>query len=501
MGDLGGKYFGKVPDPARTKHYYIAAEPVVWDFAPGGADLVCGKTFPDALLLNRSSYKVRYVQYADADFSARVLPQERLGILGPVLRGVTGQYLAVTFLNRAPVPLSMHPHGVRYDKDSEGSYYQPSPGLGAAVAPGAKFTYVWYCDDSAGPAPDEPSSKAWLYHSHAAADAEINMGLLGFIVVTDAKRARPDGTPRDVDREMAAAFMIFDESQAGGPAQQDSDDVPNGPGNDYATGLQQAEEGQRHTINGLTFGNLQGLDMNEGERVRWYLFGLGSESDLHTPHWHGLRVTCDGRHSDMVELLPASMKVADMVADNPGTWLFHCHVAEHMADGMYTAVHVAPSTATQVSRDPEEAFFGMPQMLQTLRIQNAELTMEHDGDAGSGEIDLDGKVTVPDPFAVARQPFSVTIGGQTMTLQPDKTGLCTSPDGMLLVKNATSFGVVRGGTLDFQLTLKGKQWIDTLKHQHVLDDNGAATGTRIQVEVQLGDAHHTAAAPLKLAQQ
>jgi hypothetical protein len=35
----------------------------------------------------------------------------------------------------------------------------------------------------------------------------------------------------------------------------------------------------------------------------------------------------------------------------------------------------------------------------------------------------------------------------------------------------------------------------------VLDDNGAATGTRIQVEVQLGDAHHTAAAPLKLAQQ
>ena len=30
--------------------------------------------------------------------------------------------------------------------------------------------------------------------------------------------------------------------------------------------------------------------MNEGERVRWYLIGLGSESDLHTPHWHGQRV-------------------------------------------------------------------------------------------------------------------------------------------------------------------------------------------------------------------
>ena len=87
MGDVGGKYFGKVPDPAKTKHYYIAAEPVIWDFAPGGADEVCGKTFPDALLLNRSSYKIRYVQYADANFSARVLPQERLGILGRCCAG------------------------------------------------------------------------------------------------------------------------------------------------------------------------------------------------------------------------------------------------------------------------------------------------------------------------------------------------------------------------------------------------------------------------------
>src|SRR5262245_13833993 len=25
-GDLGGKFFGQVPDPAKTRHYYIAAE-------------------------------------------------------------------------------------------------------------------------------------------------------------------------------------------------------------------------------------------------------------------------------------------------------------------------------------------------------------------------------------------------------------------------------------------------------------------------------------------
>jgi FtsP/CotA-like multicopper oxidase with cupredoxin domain len=28
------------------------------------------------------------------------------------------------------------------------------------------------------------------------------------------------------------------------------------------------------------------------------------------------------------------MKVADMVPDNPGIWLFHCHVEDHMMAGM-----------------------------------------------------------------------------------------------------------------------------------------------------------------------
>lgn len=37
-----------------------------------------------------------------------------------------------------------------------------------------------------------------------------------------------------------------------------------------------------HGINGYVFGNLPGLDMTAGQRVRWYLMGMGSEVDLHT---------------------------------------------------------------------------------------------------------------------------------------------------------------------------------------------------------------------------
>lgn len=502
-----GTYFGKVPDPARTRHYYIAADPVLWNFAPKGQDPVCGKTFPPALLLNRVSWKVRYVQYTDATFSARVLPEERLGILGPVLRGTTGQYIMVTFLNRAWLPLSMHPHGVKYDKDSEGSFYQPGPGRGASVAPGAMFTYVWYLDDSSGPRPDEPSSKAWLYHSHVTGDGEANLGLIGFIVVTDPARARPDGTPADVDREEGVLMMIFDESNPAAVSEEEPDErppnaPPAGPVNlTWAESAQALEEGQRHTMNGLVFGNLSGLEMNEGERVRWYLFGLGSENDNHTLHWHGLRVTEDGRRkTDVVELLPGSMKVADMVADNPGKWLIHCHVAEHMENGMFTLVTVVPKGDPPVSHEPEKAFFGMPQSLQTLRFQDAEYSPANAGDQ-AGDVFLEGQVTIPDPFPVSKNGFVLRLGSKSALFSPDKSGIAVTPDGILLVKNLSTFGNgnVIGGSLNFELTLKGAAWAGVLKQLGLVENGALVPGKAARVVMTVGRARHVASVSLKAA--
>ncbi|MFY9909321.1 MAG: multicopper oxidase domain-containing protein, partial [Candidatus Sulfotelmatobacter sp.] len=65
-----------------------------------------------------------------------------------------------------------------------------------------------------------------------------------------------------------------------------------------------------------------------------YLLAMGNEIDLHSPHWHGETVNYEGRHTDVVELLPGSMKTVDMIADNLGSWMFHCHVDDHMEAGM-----------------------------------------------------------------------------------------------------------------------------------------------------------------------
>jgi len=46
--------------------------------------------------------------------------------------------------------------------------------------------------------------------------------------------------------------------------------------------------------------------------------------------------------TDTVNLEPMMTAVVDMVPDNPGTWLFHCHVNEHIEGGMAALFTVTP---------------------------------------------------------------------------------------------------------------------------------------------------------------
>lgn len=498
-GDTGGTFFGAAPDPLKTRRYYLAAEIVPWDFAPSGRDDMCGFTLPPAVVANRTRTKLRYFQYTDATFTVRALTNPALGVLGPMLRGVVGEYLAVTLLNRTHQPVSLHPHGVRYDKDSEGAFYRPSPGRGAAVGPGAKFTYVWQLDESSGPLPTEPSSKAWLYHSHVDGDTETNLGLIGGIIVTDRKRARPDGTPADIDREFATLFMIFDESGPGPATAATPATAPPSPATDQPVALaaaptplewaqtqQRTHEGARYTINGRIFGNLPGLDMNEGDRTRWYLFALGSEEDLHTAHWHGLRVIEGGtRRTDVVELLPASMKVADLLADNIGTWLYHCHVAEHMREGMFARVSVLPRDSVGVSRAPADAFLGLPATPRSIRIDRAEALLNLIVKPARAEVVILGVMGAPDDFAVNGQSVRLRLGTREATVQLNSNGIGKGAHAWLRINNTDESGLARSGRLEFELVFSGADWLDQAPA-------GAAPGPShtVPLAIELGSTQH-----------
>jgi len=334
--------------------YFIAADTIVWDYAPSfPTNLMTAQPFTaeESLYLEagqgrigRRAFKAVYREYTDDSFT-RLKPrgpgEEGLGILGPILRAEVGDRITLHFRNNTALPVGMHPHGVLYDKASEGAHYAVGPAehvhdTGAHVAPlGGRYTYHWEVPERAGPGPADPDSVDWLYHAHDHESRDIYAGLLGAIIVTRAGRALPDGRPRDVDREFVVLFMIFDENKS--PyLDANIDEFSLAPGQVNKRDEEFKESNKKHAINGLLWGNLDGLTMRRGERVRWYLIGLGNENDVHTAHWHGATVLRRGSRADTVELFPATTEVVDTRPDVAGTWMFHCHVADHMEGGMMT---------------------------------------------------------------------------------------------------------------------------------------------------------------------
>jgi len=98
----------------------------------------------------------------------------------------------------------------------------------------------------------------------------------------------------------------------------------------------------RATINGYSFANGPMMTMKKGERVRWYVVTIGEGANFHTPHWHGNVVLDGGHRTDVIAISPAQMATVDMVPDDPGIWMYHCHVDEHMEGGMMARYQVLP---------------------------------------------------------------------------------------------------------------------------------------------------------------
>jgi hypothetical protein len=359
---------GAVPAAATTgrlRTYYIAAEEVLWDYAPHDRNDIAGRPWSDEekVFVQNGPTRIGHVYrkslyrgYTDGTFkhrtgAARSCPagakpcDDTLGMMGPVIRAVVGDTIKVVFKNRTGFPASIHPHGVFYPKRAEGAPYSDSTSgrdkADDAVAPGHSYTYTWKVPGRAGPGPMDGSSVMWMYHSHTDEIADTNAGLVGPMVITAAGKAdRATATPKDVDREVFSYFTVENENAslhlasnlsrlAGAPHEVSEDDEE---------GFE--ESNLMHSVNGYVYGNGPVPVMKVGQRVRWYTYTLGTEVDLHTPHWHGNTVTTNGMRSDMIQLLPGMMMVSDMVPDDPGTWLFHCHVNDHIAAGMLARYRV-----------------------------------------------------------------------------------------------------------------------------------------------------------------
>lgn len=342
----------------RVRTYYIAANEVDWDYAPSGKDLIHNEKYhfqddpasKGTLNPNATIYrKAIFNEYTDANFKnlkPRSAAWEHLGVLGPLIRAEVGDTIKVVFKNNASRRFSIHPHGVFYTKSSEGAGYDDTTSgndkADDEVAPDTIYTYTWSVPQRAGPTEHEGSTAFWMYHSHVDESKDINSGLIGPIIITCRGMAREDGSPKDVDREFVVQFGLYDEHLSwywdtnlkrlyGDPKNYDGS---NAKVHDFH---------HFYTINGYLDGNGPMMTMHMGEHVRWYVFANPNDEeawDTHTGHWHGQTAVIGNMRTDMIMLTPMTSAIADMIPDNPGIWLLHCHMPGHFSAGMRTRFQV-----------------------------------------------------------------------------------------------------------------------------------------------------------------
>jgi FtsP/CotA-like multicopper oxidase with cupredoxin domain len=288
---IAGDAVGAEMQTGRTRHYWIAAVPVTWNLAPNGGDAIGGDHFsPEETTAETVVYKAFTRNWGRPlpDRPSRVGDND--GIPGPLIRARVGDTVLVHFKNMDTLrsqPHSMHFHAFRYDFGSDGSFIPGFSGRGANVRPGETFTYrLEAVTGSAG---------VWPYHDHSPSMGEsMHGGMYGAISILKRGQRAPD-----------KEIVVF--------------------------------LGEHHrfmTINGRAFvGNTPVLRARRGELVQWDVLALGDEH--HTFHLHGHRWRDPGgTFVDTKTIGPAESFSFRIREDVPGTWLYHCHVENHMSLGM-----------------------------------------------------------------------------------------------------------------------------------------------------------------------
>jgi len=276
-----------------TLDYWVAAVPTAWNITPNGHDAIMGDDVPPADSVRETVVYRRYSAGWHTPLpNAPPASSDGLAIPGPLLKARVGDHLRIHFKNMDTLrrqPHSMHFHGVHYEPSSDGAYLPGFSGKDADVAPGKSYTYELTAgQDSAG---------VWPYHDHSPSMMDsIEGGMYGMLSILGRGEQAPD-------REFEVVL---------------------------------APMGKFMTIDGRAFvGNTPVFRAKVGELVQWDVMALGS--DFHTFHVHGHRWVSQGTGAvsrDTQTVGPAESFRIRWREDAPGTWLYHCHVEDHMMKGM-----------------------------------------------------------------------------------------------------------------------------------------------------------------------
>jgi FtsP/CotA-like multicopper oxidase with cupredoxin domain len=275
------------------REYWIKAEQRRWNIVPDKTDQMMNKKIKRSVTGSTTSDVFAYRPYSQ-DFAQPIGPAT---IPGPLLEANVGETLVIHFQNECPLPVTMHPHGIFYSNEMDGAYKGKYTDPGGFVQRGRTFTYIWECA--------EGTQGTWLYHDHGPFDpVPVEKGLFGPMIIRDPDEPLPD-------REYFLGFHSFLPGSSN----------PN---------LKQA----LYAINGKAYtGNTPTMTAKVGDDVAMHVYGI--DNDFHTFHIHGHRwQEPSGEIIDNKIFGTGDSFRVRFIEDNPGRWLYHCHVFSHLHQGM-----------------------------------------------------------------------------------------------------------------------------------------------------------------------
>ncbi|EHB12272.1 Ceruloplasmin [Heterocephalus glaber] len=350
------------PAWTKDKHYYIGINETTWNYASDKEEktlISVDKEQYNIYLQNgpdrigRIYKKALYHQYTDETFSETIEKPDWLGFLGPIIKAETGDKVYIHFKNFASRAYTFHAHGITYYKEHEGAIYPDNTTdfhkADDKVLPGEQYTYILDANEEQSPGEGDSNCATRIYHSHIDAPKDIASGLIGPLIICK-KDSLDKEKEKNLDQEFVVMFSVVDENLSWylednietyclEPEKVDKDNE------DFQ------ESNRMYSVNGYTFGSLPGLSMCAEDRVKWYLFGMGNEVDVHAVFFHGQALTNKNYHVDTINLFPATLVDAFMVAQNPGVWMLSCQNLNHLKAGLQAFFQVQSCNKSSSEND------------------------------------------------------------------------------------------------------------------------------------------------------
>ena len=224
---------------------------------------------------------------------------------GPVMRVTEGEKVRINLTNKLPEATVIHVHGPTIPNAMDGV-----PGVTQdVVQPGGTYAYEFVA---------KPTG-TFIYHTHHNSAAQEPKGLYGVFIVE----------PK----------------------------APIGPAYDKEIIQVVSELGGYFVINGKAFPSTEAVEAKVGQKLMIRLANLGQTAHPMHLHGHSFKIVgTDGNlvpagavlTKDVINIGPGERYDLLVDLDNPGTWVFHCHILGHVMNkgvepgGMITVIKVTP---------------------------------------------------------------------------------------------------------------------------------------------------------------